>query len=67
MTFPRMTLDDGTVLTADVCRTCGGKGTIPAPTTYTVRTQNAIGPFPTPSSGAPIPCPECRTPRKPAG
>lgn len=54
----RLHTQDG--MTLDVCQRCGGKGWVRAPLTFTIRTQNALGPFPTPSSGKPIPCPTCR-------
>ena len=45
------------------CPTCRGRGRIPCPATITVRTQGwgdaGYAPFTTPSTGKPIPCPEC--------
>lgn len=42
------------------CPECNGRGRVPCPRTFSTRTANAVGPFPQPSDGKPIPCPTCR-------
>lgn len=42
-----------------ICPTCKGKGRVPCPETVSVRSWGPTGPYIQPSTGHPIPCPEC--------
>lgn len=56
---PQLSLSraDGTQVRC--CAECGGKGWVPCPATFAVRSTNDRGGMKQPSTGHPIPCPSC--------